>query len=79
MLSDVYVTHHQFIIWYTYLPVLYGELKHSGNMANVQPFSLAWCTRFTALATFVDLSVVTVNCSKATRKPKTNIIHHATI
>lgn len=52
---------------------MYGELKHSGNMAKVQPFNLACCIRFTALATFDDLSAVTVSCNTATRKP--NALH----
>lgn len=52
------------------VPVLYGELKHSGNMASVQPLHFACCIRFTAFATFIDLSAVTVNCNTAARKPE---------
>lgn len=57
------------------IPVLYGELKHSGNMANVQPLVFASCMRFTAFVTFVDLSAVTVNCNTAARKPKCYNLH----
>lgn len=53
---------------------MYGELKHSGNMASLQPFDFACCIRFTALATFDDLSAVTVNCNTAARRT-TWIVH----
>lgn len=54
----------------SYVPVEYGELKHSGNMTRLHPFSLAFCMRFNALAILVDLLSVTVNCNRATRKPE---------
>lgn len=39
-------------------------------MTSVHPFSLAFCMRFKALATLVDLLSVTVNCNRAARKPE---------
>jgi len=56
-------------MFYVILPLSYGVVKHSGNTANLQPFDFACCIRFTAMAMFVDLSAVTVNCNTATRKP----------
>lgn len=70
MFLDILSTHYT-----SYIPVLYGELKHSGSMANVQPFSLASFIRFIALAMFADLSAVTVSCSKPARKPNLSMLH----
>lgn len=44
-------------------------------MANVQPLIFTGCMRFTALATFADLSAVTVICNRAARKPCTWTLH----
>jgi len=49
------------------LPLSYGVVKNSGSTTNVQPFDFACCIRFTAMAMFADLSVVTDNCNTAAR------------
>lgn len=58
------------------IPVLYGELKHSGSTANAQPLVFASFIRLTALAMFADLSAVTVICNKAARRPFERVAYY---